>query len=60
MLDQTILRRILLTVGAALSTTAPGCTAGRAAAAVTAVFGGAGAAAGGVPAGVSTAPLDAS
>jgi hypothetical protein len=51
-LAQTIRRLILLT-GAELSTTAPGCGTGRAAAAGTAVFGAGGAAAGGVPAGVS-------
>lgn len=50
---QTIRRRILLTAGGVLSTIAPGCATGRAAAAETAVFGGAGAVAGGVPAGVS-------
>ena len=54
-LAQTIRRRILLTTGVALSTTEPGRTTGRAAAAGTAVFGAGGAAAGGVPAGVSTA-----
>jgi hypothetical protein len=43
----------LLTTGAVLSTTAPGCGTGRAAAAERVVFGGAGAVAGGVPAGVS-------
>ena len=55
MLAQTIRRRILLTGADELSTTAPGCGAGRAAAAGTAVFGAGGGAAGGVPAGVSTA-----
>lgn len=53
MLPQTIRRRILLIAGGVLSTTAPDCATGRAAAAETAVFGGAGAVAGGVPAGVS-------
>lgn len=56
-LAQTMRRLILLTVGV-LSTTAPGCTAGRAAAAGTAVFGGAGAVAGGVPDGVSDVEPD--
>lgn len=50
-------RRILLTVGGVLSTTEPGRTAGRAAAGGTAVFGGVGAATGGVLAGVSTVEL---
>ena len=58
-LAQTIRRRILLTAGGALSTTAPTGTAGRAAAAGTAVFGGAGVVAGGVPDGVSTIGLPA-
>lgn len=55
-LAQTIRRRILLT-GAELSTTDPGpdWTTGRAAAAGMAVLGAGGGAAGGVPAGVSTA-----
>ena len=56
-LAQTIRRLILLTVGGALSTTAPDFVAGRAAAAGTAVFGGAGTVAGGVPDGVSTTEL---
>ena len=54
-LAQTIRRRILLTAGGALSTTAPGGDTGRAAAAGTVAFGAAGGVAGGVPAGVSTA-----
>lgn len=54
-LAQTMRRRILFTAGGALSTTDPGAGAtGRAAAAGTAVLGGAGTAAGGVPDGVST------
>ena len=53
-LAQTIRRLILLT-GAALSTTEPDWTTGRAAAAGIAVLGAGGGAAGGVPAGVSTA-----
>lgn len=54
--DQTMRRRILLTGGSgALSTSEPtGLATTRAAGAATAVFGGAGFAAGGVPAGVST------
>ena len=56
MLAQTIRRRILFTIGGALSTMGPGGGAtGRAAAAGTALLGGAAAAAGGVPDGVSTA-----
>ena len=56
MADQMMRRRILLTGGSgALSTKAPtGFATGRAAAAGTAAFGGAGFAAGAVPAGVST------
>jgi hypothetical protein len=55
-LAQTIRRRILFTGEGALSTTAPGGGAtGRAAAAGKAVLGAGGAAAGGVPDGVSTA-----
>lgn len=56
MADQTMRRRILLTgVSGALSTREPtGLATTRAAGAATAVFGGAGFAAGGVPAGVST------
>jgi len=53
-LAQTIRRRILLMGPEELSTTAPGCGTGRAAAAGTAVFGAGGGAAGGVPAGVSS------
>lgn len=53
-LAQTI-RRLILLMGAALSTTDPDWTTGRAAAAGIAVFGAGGGAAGGVPAGVSTA-----